>query len=115
MSNLLVRVVRLVEDGQPPVVQVEFMDGAGQSHTFVDKEPIFIEKDYQSHSFPRIAFVRCEVLEKWQDSRGQDLARITTSRPDGVESTDGLTEFVVTADSLFEGTWDGTSLTIPLT
>jgi hypothetical protein len=115
MSNLIVRILRLVEDGQPPVVQSDFTDAAGQTHTFVDKEPIFTEKDYPVRSLPQIGFVRCEVLERWKDSRGKDLVRITTSTPDCVESTDGLTEFVVTADSLSEGTWNATSLTVPLT
>jgi hypothetical protein len=114
MSNLVIRIVRLIEDGQPRVVQTEFMDVTGQMHTFIDKEPIFTEKDSPSNSFPLIGFLRCEVLERWQDSRGQQIAKITTARPDGLVSTDGLTEFVVSVDSLFEGTWDGTSLTIPL-
>ena len=115
MSNLLVRVARLLQDGQPPIVESDFLDAAGCSHTIVDKEPIFFIENSVSRSFPQVGFVRCEVVERWQDSQGRQLARITTSRPDHVESTDGLTEFVVTADSLCQGTWDGTSLTVPLT
>lgn len=46
---------------------------------------------------PAAGVVRCEVLERFKDGLGRELVRIGTERPDGVESLEGLTEFVVPA------------------
>jgi len=43
---------------------------------------------------------RCKVLERFRDIDGFDKARITLDRPDRLESTSGLTEFVVLDSSL---------------
>jgi hypothetical protein len=112
MDNVLVKIVRLVEDGQPPFVECEFEDATGCRHTFLDKEPIFTAISPQR--LPQIGFIRCEVLQRWTDSKGQELARISTMRPDGVESTTGLTEFTVFSDSVFQGTWQDGSLSMLL-
>jgi hypothetical protein len=39
--------------------------------------------------------IRCEILEQWHSPDGRDLLRVTTERPDYVETKDGVTEFVV--------------------
>jgi hypothetical protein len=39
--------------------------------------------------------IRCEILERWDDPEGHDLARVTTEQPDYVETKDGVMRFVV--------------------
>ena len=41
--------------------------------------------------------IGCEVLAQWRDSSGTELVRVTTERPDGIESTEGLSEFIVSS------------------
>jgi hypothetical protein len=65
MNNVLVRILRLVEDGQPPILECELEDAAGRRHTFVDKEPIFAVKS--PTGYPQVGFIRCEVLKTWKD------------------------------------------------
>jgi hypothetical protein len=105
MYNLLVQIVRLVEDYQPPIVESQFEDAEGTRHAVVDKAPV-LGGDYTNapSRYPQVGFARCEVLARWRDSDGRDLVRITIDRPDGLESTRGLSEFVVLSTSVFEGT-----------
>ena len=51
-------------------------------------------------AYPQLGDARCKVLERFRDIDGFDKARITLDRPDRLESTSGLTEFVVLDSSL---------------
>jgi hypothetical protein len=39
--------------------------------------------------------IRCEILDECHRPDGRDLLRVTTEKPDSVESKDGVAEFVV--------------------
>ena len=92
-----VRIVRFVsDDPQPGIVACEFMDAEGRVHTFIDKAPIFTAQNLDAASFyPQPGSAACEVLARWQNAKGQELARVTTTRPIEIQSTEGLSEFVV--------------------
>jgi hypothetical protein len=94
--NLIVRIVRFVSaETQPGIVACEFLDAQNRIHTIIDKVPIFaVESLDERDSYPLPGVVRCEILASWRDAEGRELTRITT-RCDGVESTEGLSEFVV--------------------
>jgi hypothetical protein len=93
---LSVQIVRFVDDAQPGVVACEFSDAAGRRHTLVDKGPIFSTEFLdRSSKYPTEGFARCEVVSRWSDQQNRELLRITLERPDGIESTEGLSEFVV--------------------
>jgi hypothetical protein len=94
--NLAVRIVRFVSrEPQPGIVACEFTDAENRIHTLIDKIPIFSLNNLdETDSFPQSGSVRCEVSSTWWDEEGRELANITTNR-DGVESTEGLSEFVV--------------------
>ena len=86
---------------QPPIVEAEFFDSDGRRQTFVDKEAIFTADWLDASSeYPQPGVIRCEALARWRDSEDRELVRITTARPDGVESTEGLSEFVVLSTQL---------------
>jgi len=100
-QNLAVQIVRFVDDTQPGRVACEFKDAEGRRHTLVDKVPIFSSKLLDAASnYPQWGLVRCEVMKRWQDDRGRELARISMARPDDIESTEGLSEFVVLSAQL---------------
>jgi hypothetical protein len=94
--SLIVQIVRFEADDNPGWVACEFEDADGSRHTLIDKVPIFtIEMLDANSAYPQPGLVRCEVLNRLQDRGGKELIRVTTASPDGVESTQGLKEFVV--------------------
>jgi hypothetical protein len=95
-AELAIQILRFVDvEPQPGVVACELVDAENRRHTLVDKVPIFSTMDLDDRStYPQPGAVRCEVIARWQDADGRDLVRVRTVR-DGVESTEGLSEFVV--------------------
>ena len=101
VNNLAVEIVRYVRDDQPGWVACEFMDAEGRRHTIVDKVPVVSSEMLDASSqYPRPGFVGCTVLREWRDVNGRDLARVSTETPRWIESTEGLTEFVVLSRQL---------------
>jgi hypothetical protein len=98
VQNLCVTIVRFVDNRFPGWVACEFEDANAERHILIDKIPIFTTKSLDaSGPYPQTGTAPCEVLAQWKDRQGRELVRITTSRPDGVESTTGLSEFIVNA------------------
>jgi hypothetical protein len=96
MERLSVAIMRFVDDYQPGVVMCQFADAEDRLHTFIDKAPMFSSELLDAASvYPQSGITRCEVLTRWRDQRGRELVRISTARPDAIESTEGLSEFVV--------------------
>jgi hypothetical protein len=98
MHALTVLVVRFVDGGFPGWVECELTDAEGHRHSFVDKVPMLMNGEYDAESeYPTPDALRCEVLERYQDENGRELVRVSTARPDAIESTGGATEFTVPA------------------
>ena len=94
--DLNVQTVRFVSDHQPPILACELVDADGRCHTFIDKVWMFIAQTLDADSeYPRSGAIRCAVLDRWRDGHGRELVRSNTADPDFVESTEGLSEFVV--------------------
>lgn len=101
LSQLVVKIVRFVDDAQPGWVACEFEDADGRRHTLIDKVPIFTDKMLDSSStYPQDGAAPCRVLSKWSDARVGELVRLTTDLPAAIESTDGLSEFIVHASQI---------------
>lgn len=101
MAQVSVQIVRFVEEYQPSIVACELLDAEGHTHTFIDKDAIFTTKSLSAESeYPQTGVIRCEILDRWRDGKGQEIVRITTAKPDDVEATDGKSEFVVRAAQL---------------
>jgi len=101
VHQLAVQIVRFVDDHQPGFVACEFNDADGHLQTFVDKVPIFTNEYLDANSpYPQPSHAACTVLQRWRDTGGRDLARISTEKPCGIETEDGRSEFVVLASQL---------------
>jgi hypothetical protein len=99
--ELAVQIVRFVDDAQPGVVAAEFVDAVGRSHTLIDKVSIFSEAMLNAASaYPQPGAARCEVLIRKLDAQKREIVRISTLRPDAIESTEGLSEFEVLSPQL---------------
>jgi len=91
LCDLAVQTVRFVDECQAGVVACEFVDAHGHRHTLIDKVPIFSLDSLDADSqYPQPGYAECTVLRTWRDANGRALVAVGT-----VESTDGLTEFVV--------------------
>jgi len=99
--NLVVQIVRYEDNHNPGWVAWEFQDAEGRLYTIVEKVPMFANKHLDATSvYPLPAVVRCEVVNRWQDKGGKEFVQISIAKPDSVESTEGLSEFVVLPSQL---------------
>jgi hypothetical protein len=99
--DLHVQIARFVMDHQPPIVACELVDADGRRHTFIDKVWVFSEQTLDVQiEYPQPGVIRCAVLENWRDGKGRELIRINTADPFQIESTEGLSEFIVLRDQV---------------
>jgi len=99
--DLAVQIVRFVNDHQPGVVECEFTDATGRRHIIIDKVPIFTCEILDAGSkYPRPGKARCMVLNRSRDARGRELVSISSAHPDGIESNQGLSQFIVVNDQV---------------
>jgi len=100
MPSLTVEISRFVDEHFPGFVECTLIDAAGTRHTIVDKVPIVTLANLSStSSYPQPGAVRGEVEARW-DGGGRAFVQFSTARPDGVESTSGLSTFVVFAEQV---------------
>ncbi len=91
MPCLSLKIVCFVDSSNPGWVACEFTDADGVLHTLIDKIPIFTNDDIWSGStYPYPGVTECKVLDSFQDRAGRELVRINL-----IESTEGVSEFVV--------------------
>jgi hypothetical protein len=98
---LHVQITRFARDDNPGWVACEFFDADNRSHTFEEKAPV-VSLEYldEASEYPRPGIIACTVLTSWQERKGRDLVRINTDIPWGIESAEGLSEFVVLSTQL---------------
>ena len=78
------------------VVECELVDASGRRHTLRDKVSIFSQDSLDaSGDYPQPGVADCEVLARWKNEQGRQVAHITTVRPFDIESVEGLSEFAV--------------------
>jgi hypothetical protein len=100
MHFLAVEIVKFVDAHQPGFVECQLVDAENHRHSLIDKVPICSFEDLDASSaYPRAGSLQCKVLARWKDDGGRELVRVSLA-PDGVESTEGLSEFVVLGDQL---------------
>jgi hypothetical protein len=98
--DVAVQIVRFVDAHNPGVVECTLIDAEGVTHSFIDKVPIFTNEMLVADSlYPQPGSLGCTILAQWQDSKGRSLMRINT-----IESTEGLSAFVVLSAQLSEAT-----------
>ena len=108
--QLLVEIVEWVDDYQPGIVRCSLVDAFGKRHEFVEKAPVVSVEHLRrtdryprpggirctiTDRYPRPGGIRCTIIDKQLDQRGTGLIRVSTESPDGVESVENLSEFVV--------------------
>ncbi|MDM0039647.1 hypothetical protein QTH89_24615 [Variovorax sp. J22G21] len=103
MKAIAIEISRVVDDGgYPTFVECLLIDAMGQRHRFVEKEPVVSATAINVESLPAPGVIACEVESEWLDSESRLVVRAATTRPWGVESTEGCSNFVVFAEQLRE-------------
>jgi len=88
--------MRFVDNAQPGWVACEFEDAEGRRHELIDKVPIFSDVMLdETSTYPQAGGARCTILDRWSDVNSRELVRVSTVKPDGIESIEGWSEFVV--------------------
>ena len=106
MQGVNVLIAKYVGDARPGWVECKLTDAQGHEWRFVEKLPIVTcDSLNASSTLPQPGVIACEVISSGFDASGGAIAEIDTTRPWGVESTDGVTRFVVRTEQLmkFEG------------
>jgi hypothetical protein len=106
VQGVNVLIAKYVDDAQPGWVECKLTDAKGREWRFVDQLPIVTRDSlHASSTLPQPGVIACEVISNSFDSAGSAITEIDTTRPWGVESTEGVTRFVVRPEQLinFEG------------
>jgi hypothetical protein len=98
MQNVSVQIIRFVDASFPGWVECELVDADGRRHVIRDKVPIFSAENLDAESpYPAAGNMQCEIVQRFQDGAGRQLARVSTERF-GVESVEGIAQFTVDAN-----------------
>jgi hypothetical protein len=101
--GIKVTITACVDDYQPGVVACEFDDADGKTHRFIEKAPVVSERQLDRLSpYPLEGIIACEVQQRFAGGDGNRLVEIDTEKPWGIESTEGLTVFVVHTEQLVD-------------
>jgi len=101
MTSIAVRITRFVDEHEPGFVECTLVDATRKKHTFVEKAPVVNTENLWSTSvYPCQGAIACEVQERWYSPHGEEFVQVSTERPWSIESTEGLSSFVVAASQL---------------
>jgi hypothetical protein len=101
MLEVIIEIIRYVDDAQPGWVECQLTDAWGHQHIFRDKVPIFTSSDLTSSSiYPQEGRTACLEVCRLRDKQGREIVTIDTENPWRVESLLGETRFDVLAEQL---------------
>ena len=92
MKHVRVLVTNRFNDEFPRLVEFTLQDASGETHRFVEKEPVISSTEITR--LPLEAVIACNVLGSATDPDGSILVEIDTS-PWGIESDSGRSRFLV--------------------
>jgi hypothetical protein len=94
MQIVKVSIDKFISDDQPGFVECSFTDAWGKRHVVQDKVPIVTDKYLDANSiYPQEGVIACEVVKKWKDKDGRLISTVDTTRPWGIDTIEGLTQF----------------------
>ena len=98
MPKIPIEITRFADDWQPGWVEFVLVDVRGERHHFIEKVPVVTQRDLDATSnYPVVEWVECVVLDAVPE---QGSVRVDVSRPWGLESTEGRTEFEMAASQV---------------
>lgn len=96
MFAIAIQIERLVDEHQPGFVECRLIDALGKSHLFIEKIPVVTTANIRLDStFPQVGEIACEIESEELDAEGRVLVHVNTARPWSIESTEGVSQFLV--------------------
>lgn len=93
---LAVQIERFVDDHFPGFVECRLTDAFGRLHLFIEKIPVVTTENLWSDSaYPCVGTIECEVESSLIDEQGRELSWVNTGHPWSIESTEGISSFLV--------------------
>ena len=94
MLGIKAKIVRFVSNDQLGIVECRFQDAWGKEHIIEEKIPVITEMPLDENSqYPQDVVIACELIAEWTDGAGKRIFKVSTDRPHGTSTNDGLTEF----------------------
>jgi hypothetical protein len=102
VRKIKVEIVRFVDDSNPGFVECHLVDAWQRTWVFVEKVPVVTIEYLDSTSiYPSLGVIAGRVVET-RFINGQQVIRVDTNTPWGINSTDGETLFDVFPHQLTE-------------
>src|SRR6187455_3752706 len=95
MAAITATVTRLMDEAFPGWVELRFLDAVGNQHVIVEKVPVVLAGDFDEAGLPMAVALPCVVVCTRVDPVLGQVAEVDTSKPYGIESVDGRTQFEV--------------------
>jgi hypothetical protein len=93
MLVIKIKIIKFISEIQPDFVECIFIDAWNNLHFVQDKVHIVTKKYLDANSnYPQDGVIACEIVKEWKNSQGQKIFTVNTSKPWGVDTTDGLTQ-----------------------
>ncbi len=90
-------VTKLLDDSvYPEIVLCEFIDYFGKKQVFIEKWPVVSNEKFTKH-FPLKCYIGCKIIKENMNSY-----LVSTLEPYDIESEDGLFEFEISKEMLYE-------------
>lgn len=103
MKAIKILITSFIDDHQPGFVECKFYDALNKEHIVQDKVPIVTDKYLDANSeYPQDGIIACEIVKQWDDENGKTIFTVTTSKPWGVDTIEGLTEFNLFEEQLID-------------
>jgi hypothetical protein len=103
MVYFKVQITAFLDDWQPGWVECKFKDAYDCEVIIHEKVPV-VSSEWlnKSSDYPTKGKIGCIVVNRYVDGEGQEIIKISTSTPWGIESIDGRNEFDLLPEQLFE-------------
>ena len=103
MKAIKIKITKFISDDQPGFVECMFYDALNKKHIVQEKIPVITEKYLDVNSnYPQDGIIVCEIVNESGVLNGIKIVTVDTSRPWGVETIDGLSQFDILEEQLIE-------------
>ena len=94
LSAVNVQITRYISDDNPGWVECRLTDAWGTEWLFEDKVPVVMASASApyldaSSDYPQPGVIACQIVKRWRDDNGRDIASIDTRGPWAIESRPG--------------------------
>jgi hypothetical protein len=103
LKAIKIQIVKFISDDQSGFVECRFYDAMNKEHIVQDKVPIVTDKLLDANSaYPQDGIIACEIVNERKNTDEKIIVTVDTSRPWGVDTIEGITQFDLFEEQLTE-------------